>query len=117
MGNGAFWKLCRVFRDRILATSRLVPSFEGVPVIRFLITTVVLIAGLIGAAFLVVFGLVIFIFNRLFGGAAPMPRFQATFRTSRPAQTRARPPQGDVIDVVATEVKDGSAHTQPRLDR
>jgi hypothetical protein len=92
-----------------------VPSFEGVPVIRFLITTVVLIAGLIGAAFLVVLGLVVFIFNRLFGRAAPMPRFQGSFRTSQPAPKRA-PPQGDVIDVVATEVKDDSARAQPRLD-
>lgn len=83
------------------------------PVIRFLITTLVLIAGLVGAAFLVVFGLVVYLFNRLFGRATPMPRFQATFRTSRPAARRA-PPAGDVIDVVATEVKDTSA--QPRLN-
>jgi hypothetical protein len=93
-----------------------VPSFEGVPVLRFLITTVVLVAGLIGAALLVVFGLVVFIFNRLFGRSTPMPRFQASFRTSRPAQSRTRQPQGDVIDVVATEVKGDSARPQPRLD-
>jgi hypothetical protein len=92
-----------------------VPSFEGVPVIRFIITVFVLIAGLVGAAFLVVFGLVVFIFNRLFGRSTPMPRFQASFRTSGPAPKRA-PRQGDVIDVVATEVKDGSTRAQPRLN-
>jgi hypothetical protein len=85
-------------------------------ILRFLVTSLVVIAGLIGAALLVVFGLVVFLFNRLFGRATPMPRFQASFRTSRPAQPRARQPQGDVIDVIATDVKDDSARDQSRLN-
>lgn len=76
-------------------------------VLRVLITSLIVVAGLIGAALLMVVGFVIFVLNRLFGRAAPMPRFQTSFQTSPPPQKRA-PPQGDVIDVVATDVKDES---------
>lgn len=85
------------------------PSFEAVPLIRFILTSLIVVAGLIGAVFLMLFGLVIFVLNRLFGRAAPMPRFPASFRTARPGQSRTRQPAGDVIDVVATEVKDQRA--------
>jgi hypothetical protein len=73
--------------------------------LRLLITSLIVAAGLVGAVLLVVFGFVIFVLSRLFGRQAPMPRFQATFRTSRPPAPR-RPPADDVIDVVATQVKD-----------
>jgi hypothetical protein len=83
-----------------------VPSFEAVRILRLLITSLVILAGLFGALLLMIIGLVSFLLSRLFGRAAPMPRFQASFRTARPGQPRTRPPAGDVIDVVATEVKD-----------
>jgi hypothetical protein len=85
-------------------------------ILRFLITSLIVIAGLVGAALLVVLGLVVFAFNRLFGRTTPMPRFQASFRTSRPAQPRTPQAQGDVIDVIATDVKDDSARGQSRLN-
>lgn len=72
---------------------------------QFLITSLVVIAGLIGAAVLVVLGLVLYVLNRLFGRTTTMPRFQASFRTSRPMPPRPAS-RADVIDVVATEVKD-----------
>ncbi len=86
------------------------------PVIRFIIATLVVIAGLIGAAVLVVFGLVVFVLSRLFGRPAQMPRFQASFRSSRPgaAAGPARRTDPNVIDVVATEVKDPVSLQGPR---
>lgn len=86
------------------------------PILRLVVTSLVLIAGLIGAALLMLVGFVIFVFNRLFGRATPTPRFQASFRrqAGRPSAPSQR---GDVIDVVTTEVKDGeSASAQPRLN-
>ena len=73
--------------------------------LRFLITGLVILAGLVGAALLVVVGFVFFVLNRLFGRTTAMPRFRATFRTSGSPPPRAAP-RGDFIDVVATEVKD-----------
>jgi hypothetical protein len=100
-----------------LATSRVLPSFEGVPLLRFILTSLIVAAGVIGAVLLMLFGLVMFFLSRLFGVKTQMPRFQATFHRSsgRPTPPRA-PSSGDVIDVIATEVKDDSARTQPRLN-
>lgn len=73
--------------------------------LRLLFTSLFVLAGLVGAALLVILGLFIFALNRLFGRPAAMPRFRATVHTSRPTPPRAAH-RGDVIDVVATEVKD-----------
>lgn len=86
------------------------------PLIRFILTSLIVVAGLIGAVLLMLFGLVVFVLNRLFGRSTSMPRFQASFRTARPGQPRPRQPAGDVIDVVATKVNDGSAGAPPRLN-
>jgi hypothetical protein len=85
-------------------------------ILQFILTALIVVAGLIGGLLLMAVGLVIFVLNRLFGRSTPMPRFQASFRSSRPTQPQARQPQGDVIDVVTTEVKDNSVRAQPRLD-
>jgi hypothetical protein len=73
--------------------------------LRLLIAGLVILAGLVGAALLVVVGFVFFLLNRLFGRPTAMPRFRATFHTSRPV-----PPctsqREDVIDVVTTDVVD-----------
>lgn len=84
-------------------------------VLRFVLTSLAVMASLIGALVLVTIGFIVFICLRLFGRPAARPHFQASFRTSRPVPPRA-PPSGDVIDVVATRVDDGSAGTRPRLD-
>jgi hypothetical protein len=73
--------------------------------LRFLIAGLVILAGLIGAALLVVVSFVFFVLNRLFGRPAAMPRFRATFHTSRPVPPRAAQ-RDDVIDVVTTDVVD-----------
>jgi hypothetical protein len=71
---------------------------------RFITTTLAVIAGLVGAFALVLVGSVAFILLRLFGRPAVAPGFR------RPAAASPRPPAysggDDVIDVVATEVKE-----------
>ncbi len=75
-----------------------------------------MIAGLIGTVFLVGFGLVVFVLSRLFGRPAQMPRFQASFRTSRPGAAARSERRADpsVIDVEATEVKTTPSLQDPR---
>lgn len=77
-----------------------------------------IVAGLIGAIFLMMLGFVAFVFRRLFGRPAATPTFQWSARVNgRPAGGSARRADPGVIDVEATEVKDSSAPAQPRLDR
>jgi hypothetical protein len=80
------------------------PSFEGMPILRFILTSLMVVAGLVGALLLMAVGLVIFVLNRLFGRPATMPRFQRPVGPSAAASKSAA--RGDVIDVVATDVKD-----------
>jgi len=72
--------------------------------LRFVLTSLAVIAGLIGAFALLAVGFVVFFFARLFGRPATRPSFQRATRTTptRPAYSN----RDDVIDVVATEVKD-----------
>lgn len=65
--------------------------------VQFVIASLVVIAGLVGALLLVAFGSVLFVVRRLFGRPAAVPRFQ---RPVRP--TAARPAYSgrhDVIDI------------------
>ena len=73
-------------------------------IIQFILTGLIVAAGLIGALLLMAVGLVSFVLNRLFGRAATMPRFQrpAPSNPARPAYSNR---SDDVIDVVTTEVK------------
>jgi len=82
--------------------------------VQFVIASLVVIAGLVGALLLVVVGFVLFVLRRLFGRPAAMPQFQASFRRApgRPASPR----RDDVIDVIATDVKADSARSQSRLN-
>ncbi len=86
-------------------------------VLRFVLTSLAVMASLIGAFVLVTIGFFVFVLLRLFGRPATRPRFQASFQTSRATPPRSPQPPGDVIDVVATRVDDGSTGAQPRLDR
>lgn len=72
--------------------------------VQFVIASLVVIAGLVGALLLVAVGFAFFVVRRLFGRPAAMPRFQASIRrtSARPADSN----RADVIDVTATEVKD-----------
>ena len=73
------------------------------PLVRFILTGLAVVAGLIGAFLLMMIGSVVFILLRLFGRPATRPRFN---RPGRPASARpAYSNREDVIDVVATEVK------------
>jgi len=72
--------------------------------IRFLITSLAVLAGLIGAVALMTIGLVAFGLARFFGRPAARPQFRRPVRShpARPAYST----RDDVIDVVTTEVKD-----------
>jgi hypothetical protein len=73
--------------------------------VKALITGIALLLSLFVGAILVTIGLIIFFLRRLLGRPATMPVFRgATVRATPPRQPRMD--QGDVIDVVATEVKD-----------
>lgn len=65
--------------------------------VQFVIASVVVIAGLVGALLLVAFGSVLFVVRRLFGRPAARPHFQ------RPGRTAAARPvysgRDDVIDI------------------
>jgi hypothetical protein len=66
-------------------------------IVQFVIASLVVIAGLVGALLLVAFGFVFFVVRRLFGRPAAMPRFQ---RPGRPAPVRpAYSGRDDVIDI------------------
>ena len=71
---------------------------------RIVVTSLAVVAGLIGALALMAIGFVAFVLLRLFGRPARMPRFQASVRRAgaRPAYT----PKDDVIDVTATRVNE-----------
>lgn len=65
--------------------------------VQFVIASLVVVAGLVGALLLVAVGFVIFVLRRLFGRPAAMPRFQ---RPVRPAATRpAYSGRDGVIDI------------------
>jgi hypothetical protein len=65
--------------------------------VQFVIASLVVIAGLVGALLLVAFGFVLFVVRRLFGRPAARPRFQ---RPGRPAAARpAYSGRDDVIDI------------------
>lgn len=84
-------------------------------IFNLLLAGLVIVAGLIGAIFLMVLGFVAFVLRRLFGRPAAAPSFQWSARVNgRPTGGQTRRADPNVIDVVATEVKDTSA--QPRLD-
>lgn len=73
--------------------------------LRFIVTSLAVVASLIGALALVVIGFIVFVLLRLFGRPAAKPRFQARFTR----QTAARPAysnRDDVIDVATTPAKD-----------
>ena len=65
--------------------------------VQFVIASLVVIAGLVGALLLAAFGFVFFVVRRLFGRPAAMPRFQ---RPVRPAAARpTHSGRDDVIDI------------------
>jgi hypothetical protein len=72
--------------------------------LRFVITSLAVVAGLIGALAVLAIGFVVFVLLRLFGRPAVRPQFR------RPVPHNPAPPaysaRDDVIDVVATEVKE-----------
>jgi|GEM_PF-3248884 len=65
--------------------------------VQFVIASLVVIAGLVGALLLVAVGFVLFVLRRLFGRPAAMPRFQRPIRpaTARPTYSG----RDDVIDI------------------
>jgi hypothetical protein len=74
------------------------------PLLRFIFTSLAVLAGLIGALALMMIGFVVFVLLRLFGRPATRPQFR---RPSRPNPARpAYSARDDVIDVVTTEVKE-----------
>jgi hypothetical protein len=70
--------------------------------LRFIVTSLALVASLIGAFALVAIGFVVFVLLRLFGRPAARPRFP---RVSRDPARPAYAQRDDVIDVTATAVK------------
>jgi hypothetical protein len=79
--------------------------------VRIIITSLAILIGLVVAAGLMLVGLVIFAIRRLLGQPVKMPVFRQPMRpasASSSASTTSRRHLGsdDVIDVVATEVKD-----------
>jgi hypothetical protein len=68
-----------------------------VRIVQFLIASLVVIAGLLGALLLVAVGFVLYVLRRLFGRPAAMPRFQRPVRpaTARPVSSG----RDDVIDI------------------
>ncbi len=72
--------------------------------LRFVITSLAVIASLIGALALVTIGFIVFALLRLFGRPATRPRFQrmAPRSSTRPAYSN----RDEVIDVTATRVND-----------
>ncbi len=72
--------------------------------LRFVITSLAVLASVIGALALVTIGFFVFPFLRLFGRPATLPRFQRM--APRPAARPAYSSRDDVIDVTATRVKD-----------
>jgi hypothetical protein len=73
-----------------------------VRIVRFIVTGLAVVAGLIGAMVVMALGFIVFLFLRLFGRPATRPRFQTGSARARPAYS----PKDDVIDVTATDVKD-----------
>lgn len=72
--------------------------------LRFVITSLAVLASLIGALALVMIGFVVFVLLRLFGRPAALPRFQ---RPARPNPARpAYSNRDDVIDITTTRVND-----------
>ena len=71
--------------------------------LRFVFTSLAVMAGLLGALAVVAIGFVVFVLLRLFGRPAMRPQFRrpARHHPTRPAYSA----RDDVIDVVATEVK------------
>jgi hypothetical protein len=73
-------------------------------ILRLLFASLAVLAGLFGALLLAVVGFVFFVFRQMLGRPAVMPRFQ---KPAGPTFVRPTPAgHGDVIDVVATEVKE-----------
>ena len=71
-------------------------------IIRVIVTSVAVLAGLIGAAAVMTIGVLVYAFLRMFGRPAQRPRFQ-------PGPARARPAyaaKDEVIEVTATDVKE-----------
>lgn len=71
-------------------------------ILRVIVTSLAVLAGLVGAAVVMVLGLFVFLFLRLFGRPARRPQFQPGPARARPAYST----KGDVIDVTATNVHD-----------
>jgi hypothetical protein len=66
-------------------------------IFNFIVTTVAVVLGLLGALFLMTLGLLIYALRRLFGRPAALPSFQ---RPARPTPARpAYSSRDDVIDV------------------
>lgn len=75
--------------------------------LNLLLAGLIVVAGLIGALFLMALGFISFVLRRLFGQPAPAPTFQWSARVNgRQAGGQTRRTDPNVIDVVATEVKD-----------
>lgn len=71
--------------------------------LRFIVTSLAVVASLVGALALVVIGFFVFVLLRLFGRPAVPPRFQRVPRNPAPPAYSSR---DEVIDVTATTVKD-----------
>jgi len=81
-----------------------VPNLGIMRIVRFVITSLAVFAGLMGALAMVGIGFFVFVLLRIFGRPASLPRFQrrAPATPTRPAYSD----RDDVIDVTATRVKD-----------
>jgi hypothetical protein len=74
------------------------------PVIRILVSFVVVAVGVLFAVLLLAAGFLSFLLRRLFGRPAAMPQFRGT--ASRTPPRPSVRPRDDVFDVDATPVKD-----------
>jgi hypothetical protein len=73
-----------------------------VRILRVIVTSLAVLAGLVGAAVVMTIGVLVYSLLRMFGRPARRPRFQ-------PGPARARPAyatKDEVIDVTATDVKE-----------
>lgn len=70
--------------------------------LRVIVTSLALLAGLIGAAVVMAMGFVLYLLLRLLGRPASRPQFHRGPPRVRPAYSA----KNDVIDITATNVKD-----------
>ncbi|HWA28488.1 MAG TPA: hypothetical protein VG734_22755 [Lacunisphaera sp.] len=73
--------------------------------LRFVLTSLAVVAGLIGAFAVLTIGLFVYVLLRLFGRPAERPTFRRMGRTPANPAPPAYSSRDQVIDVVATKVE------------